>query len=196
MTIRIQNSVYHYRAPVKDPNKVSLYRTLSDEDCEDFYYYIEWLGLPKNNNIIVLPISNHYYYQPKDFEETETIVNLRCLNQTRNLKSFLRSIHHNLKPNCYFTGCFTDNNKRILSKGSMNNVSGHEDNNSQHDITESKVSIFKERICRLIDFRNNTRLSKDSVKTMLKDTGFIVLGMSELNGKTYFCAQKRLLSEY
>ena len=195
MTIKIQNSVYHYRAPVKDPNKVSLYRTLSDEDCEDFYYYIEWLGLPKNNNTLVLPISNHYYYQPKDFEEMDNIVNLRCLNQIRNLKSFLRSIHSNLKPNCYFTGCFTDNNKRILSTDVINNVSGRGDNHAQHDIKVSKASIFKERVNRLIDLRNNIKFSKDSVKSILKDIGFIVLGMSELNGKTYFCAQKRILSE-
>jgi len=195
MTIKIQNSVYHYRAPVKDPTKVSLYRTLSDEDCEDFYYYIEWLGLPKNNKTIVLPLSNHYYYQPKDFEETETIVNLRCLNQIRNLKSFLRSIHSNLKPNCYFTGCFTDNNKRVLSKEAMHIISGGDDSHTRNDFKASRATIFKERINRLIDLRNNIRLSQENVKSILKDIGFIVLGMSELNGKTYFCAQKRILSE-
>ena len=195
MTIKIQNSVYHYRAPVKDPHKVSLYRTLSDEDCEDFYYYIEWLGLPRNNRTIVLPLSNHYYYQPEDFEETEIIVNLRCLNHIRNLKSFLRSIHSNLQPSCYFTGCFTDSNNRIMGKESINNMPGTGDNHNHNDIKASRASMLKEKLHRFIDPGNNIRLTKDSVKSILKDIGFIVLGMSDLNGKTYFCTQKRLKCE-
>jgi len=195
MTTKIQNSVYHYRAPVKDPGKVSLYRTLSDEDCEDFYYYIEWLGLPKNNNIIVLPLSNHYYYQPKDFEETETLVNLRCLNHIRNLRTFLRSIHQSLQPNCFFTGCFTDqNNNRTLMKESNNNISGRSDTYTHDNFKLSRASIFKGKLNQMLDLKTNIKLTKDSVSSILKDIGFIVLGMSELNGKTYFCAQKRLTS--
>ncbi|MBN1386907.1 MAG: hypothetical protein JW965_00585 [Bacteroidales bacterium] len=195
MTIKIQNSVYHYRSPVKDPNKVSLYKTLWDEDCEDFYYYIEWLGLPKENNIIVLPRTNHYYYQAKDLEDTDALVSLKCLNHIRNLRSYLRNIYRNMQPNCYFTGCFSEgfmNNNNI--KSYTNYICGKGFSNIHDNTGFSRSSIFKKKINRLLDGRNRFKLTRTSVSSILNDIGFIVLGMSELNGKTYFCAQKRLTS--
>lgn len=194
MTTLIQNSIYRYRAPVKDPNKVSLYETLSDEDCEDFYYYIEWLGLPKKNNIIVLPQTNHYYYQAKDLVDTDTLVSLKCLNHIRHLRAFLRNIYRNMQPNCHFTGCFSDNVMNNNIKEYTNYISGKGVSYTQDDFSFMRPSAFKKKINRLLDIRNRKKLTRTSVISILKDIGFTILGMSELNGKTYFCAQKRLTS--
>lgn len=178
-----------------DPNKKNLFKTLSDEDCEDFYNYIDWLDLSKSPNIIVLPLSNHYYYQPEDFEKTETLVNLKCLNRMSNLRTFLGSIHKNLPLYCFFTGCFLNNNRnRNFVKESYNSLLGRGDVYTQTDTRLSRDSGFVGELNRIFDSKTNITLKKESVRTILKDIGFTILDMTELNNKTYFCAQKRLIS--
>jgi len=190
MTTKIKNSVYYYRAPVKDPNKESLYKILSDEDCEDFYTYIDWLDLSKKPNIIVLPLSNHYYYHPEEFAQTETLINLKCLNQIRDLGSFLGKIHKNLSEECFFTGCFINGkNENRQVKG---NKSGKSLFNSKNSVKWTK---FLKKFKQIFYSFNTTKLRKEYVRSILDDIGFLVLDMTELNGKTYFCAKKQSIFE-
>ncbi len=191
MTTKIKNSVYYYRAPVKDPNKESLYKILSDEDCEDFYTYIDWLDLSKKPNIIVLPLSNHYYYHQEDFARTETLINLKCLNHISDLNSFLGKIHNNLPSDCFFTGCFVNG---------LNDDRHSKNNNSRKNMFKLKVNLFKfpgflRKIKQLFNLGSTLKLKKEYVRSILNDIGFLVLDMTELNGKTYFCAKKQNIFE-
>ena len=43
-----------------------------------------------------------------------------------------------------------------------------------------------------MDSKTNKYLSRRDVTSLLSDRGFKVLDMTELNGLTYFCAQKLL----
>ncbi|HDZ42092.1 MAG TPA: hypothetical protein ENH59_10515 [Bacteroidetes bacterium] len=189
MITKIKNSVYRYRAPVKDPNKVNLHKILADEDCEDFYTYIDWLDLSKSPNIIVLPLSNHYYYHPEDFAKTDTLINLKCLNQINDLASFLGKIYSNLPSDCFFIGCFING---------INENSNLKGNNSPRNMLNLKfdVAIWKgmlKKIFKVFNLKNAIKLRKENVRSILNELGFLVLDMTELNGKTYFCAKKQPL---
>jgi len=190
MTTKVKNSVYNYRAPVKDPNKENLYKILSDENCEDFYTYIDWLDLSKSPNIIVLPLTNHYYYHPEDFSKTDTLINLKCLNQINNLGFFLNKIHSNLPSDSFFTGCFI--NATSGNSNLTNNNSPEKKRNFRNTYVFKEPLIFK-KIRHLLDQKNHARLRKEKVKSILNDIGFIILDMTDLNGKTYFCAKKQAI---
>lgn len=186
MTTKVKNSVYHYRAPVKDPIKANLYKILSDEDCGDFYTYIDWLDLSKKGNIIVLPVSNHYFYHPDDFASTETLINLKCLNQISDLESFLGKIHRSLPDDCFFTGCF-------LNTARENNVNNNNSRIKKFNlkIPLSRYKVFFEKFILMMNLRKVLRFQKERVRSILNEIGFMVLDMTELNGKTYFCAKKQ-----
>lgn len=190
MTTKVKNSVYHYRAPVKDQNKENLYKILSDENCEDFYTYIDWLDLSKSPNIIVLPLTNHYYYHPEDFARTDTLINLKCLNQINNLSFFLSKIHSNLPSDSFFTGCFINDTKEKSIFKSSNYTEGSP---NFRNTSLFNWPIILKQIRHLFDPNNQSRLRKENVKLMLNNIGFILLDMTDLNGKTYFCAKKQCI---
>ncbi|MFO7851458.1 MAG: hypothetical protein ACQERS_05370 [Bacteroidota bacterium] len=195
MTTKVKNSVYHYRAPVKDPNKESLHKILSDEDSEDFYNYLDWLDLSNNPNIIVIPLSNHFFYQPEDFEEIEMVANLKCLNHIRNMRAFLESIYRYMPGDCFFTGCFAEakNNKMPVQQAYNGSQAGNNAYNQSNYGLPGVSGLFT-RLNSILNTKINTRLKKESVKSILSDIGFTIHDMTELNGITYFCAQKRLRS--
>lgn len=196
MTTKVKNSVYRYRAPVKDPNKESLYKILSDEDCEDFYNYLDWLDLSRNPNIIVIPLSNHFFYQPEDFEEIEMVANLKCLNHIRNMKTFLDSIYQYMPGDCFFTGCFAEEkNNRMPVQQAYNHSQAGSNVYNQSGAGLAGVSGFLTRLNRIFNTNTNTRLKKESARSILRDIGFTIHDMTELNGITYFCAQKRIISQ-
>ena len=49
---------------------------------------------------------------------------------------------------------------------------------------------FLNMLISLLDSKTNKYLSKRSVSLLLSDHGFKVMDMSEIDGLTYFCAQK------
>jgi len=46
-----------------------------------------------------------------------------------------------------------------------------------------------------MDSKTNNYLSGRSVSLLLENHGFKILNMTELNGRTYFCAQKVLTAD-
>ena len=59
------------------------------EGAEDLYNYLKWLGLANDSNLIVLSSQHHYYYEEDDLINVRTVVNLKPLNQIRNLGASL-----------------------------------------------------------------------------------------------------------
>jgi hypothetical protein len=164
---------------------------LTAEGREDFVKYFEGLGLANDPNVIFLSSQHHYYYDAEEMKNVKTVINLKELNQIKQIKSFLRSIFHILTPKSHFIGCFVDNKK----------VNGYELKTSS-SLYQTKISFdevengivsqipFLNMLYSIMDSRTNKFMSDGSVSLMLEDHGFKVLDMKEINGLTYFHAQK------
>ena len=92
------------------PFKVLLER----EGREDFFNYIEWLGLDTDPNPVVISSIHHYYYDADEMKSVNTLVNLTQLNQIKEISEFLVLISGTLPFKSNLVGCFTDNKKRSI----------------------------------------------------------------------------------
>ncbi|MFO7851452.1 MAG: hypothetical protein ACQERS_05340 [Bacteroidota bacterium] len=190
----IKQSVHQHRPSVKGTYREDLYRTLSNDGCEDFYNYIDWLDIAKNLNVIVLPAVKYFYYIPEDLKNTETVINLKPLNLIKDLRSFLVKIYTFLPEYSYFTGYFEDysngknqsdeKDKYQPGENADKVISGNKQN-------RHKLSWFYKIINILFNTGIKQRLSKKSARSLLEGVGFTVHDITELNGKKYFCAQKK-----
>jgi len=142
--------------------------TLKADGAEDFFHYIDWLGLANDPDLIVLPSAQHYYYDNNDLKGINTLVNLRRLNLIRHLDGFLHSVYHILSPKTNFIGCFSDYKSR---KGN------------------ALSSRMYKGFINFLDSRTDIELDSREVSRRLETHGFKVLDITEFNGLTYFRAQ-------
>jgi hypothetical protein len=158
---------------------------LATEGNNDFINYIEWLGLDGDPNIVVLSALHHYYYDVEEMKNVKTVVNLIELNQIKQIRSFLHSVFRILSTNSSFIGCFVDNKK-------SNGIDLRIDSTDSEAIENGIISRipFVNVIYSLMDSKTYKYMSRRNVNLMLENHGFKVLDMTELNGLTYFHAQK------
>jgi len=168
-----------------------VFEILTAEGCENFVNYIEWLGLAKDPDLLVLSSLHHYYYDAEEMKKVKTVVNLKELNQIKQIKRFLHTIFHLLPQKSYFIGRFVDN-KKINGYALRTNSSSYLNKRSFDDIENGIVSQipFLNMLYSLMDSRTNKYMSGRNVTLLLEDHGFKVVDMTELNGLTYFCAQR------
>jgi len=148
------------------------------------------LGLDRDTNLVVLSSSHHYYYDAEEMINVKTVINLKELNQIKQIKDFLHLIFHILPPKCNFVGCFINNKKQNSFGLNTNQSDFYYKRNSdaiEHGIASS--SPFLNKIYNMIDSKTNKYMSKRSVSLLLGENGFKVLDMTEMDGLTYFCAQ-------
>lgn len=164
---------------------------LITEGGNDFYNYVDRIGLLNDPNLIVLSSVHHYYYDADEMKDVRTIVNLKELNKIKQIRDFLQSHLYTLPPKCNFVGFFANNAKvdrYALRDGSslLHNMKKSE------DISNSIVSRFPviNMLYALIDWKTNRYMSASGVTLLLKEFGFKVLDMTEINGRTYFHSQK------
>ena len=165
-------------------------RILTNEEGENFANYIEQLGLAKDPNLVVLSSLHHYYYDAEEMINVKTVVNLKELNQIKQLKDFLHSIFHILPPDCNLIGCFVNNKKQsgfILNTSPSDSYYKRNSDAIENGIASS--SPFLNMIYNMIDSKTNKYMSERSVGMLLREHGFKVLDMTEHEGLTYFCAQ-------
>jgi hypothetical protein len=188
---KISNLTYGGRTSINIIEKDSASELMTLEGHEDFYEYLKGLGISKDRNAIFLSSVRHYYYDAEEMKSVKTIINLKELNQIKQVKSFLHSIHHTLPQKSNFIGCFVDN-KKVNGFELRNNVSSSHNHISFDDIENSVTSSnpFLNMLYSLMDLKTNKFLSARSVSVMLEDYGFKVLDMKEINGLTYFHARK------
>ncbi|MGB8489472.1 MAG: hypothetical protein WCE64_00290 [Bacteroidales bacterium] len=151
-------------------NRLSLENILS-EGGEDFYQYLNWIGLAKEPGIMILSSKYHYYYDHNDLKEVGILVNLKRLNYIKHLESFLHTLFRILPSKANFVGCF-------LRQSSRNR-------------TLPQHSKFINGFFGIFDIRSVRNLSKKGVNRLLDDHGFRLLDMTDINGVTYFWAQNR-----
>ena len=164
-----------------------VFELLTAEGGESFFNYIDWLGLAKDPDLIVLSSMHHYYYDADDLKDVRTVVNLMPLNQIKQIKGFFHSIYHLLPHKCYFVGCFVDHKKNFGFILKINPLDKNSESVNQGIL--SRIPLLN-KIYRMMDARTDKYLSGKNITLLLEDLGFKVLDMTELNGLTYFCAQK------
>ena len=187
----IDRVIYRGSFPVEVTETNPVLKKLIAEGCEHFFHYFELLGLANNPNLLVLPSTHHYYYDGEDMRDVKTVVNMKHLNQIKDIRDFLHSIYHILSHQSFFIGVFID---RKYQNGFFSNstldqpqIAGKVD--PVENGIESRIP-FLNMMYNLMDSKTNRYMSKRAVRLLLGDAGFKVLDLTELNGLTYFCTQK------
>jgi hypothetical protein len=161
------------------------------EGGENFYNYVDWLGLAKDPNLVVLSSHHHYYYVAEEMNNVMTVINLKELNQIRQIESFLHSSVYILPQKANFIGCFIDNKKfngYVLRKSYSDKQSKRSFDAIENGIVSSNP--YLNMFFSFMDLKTNKYMSRRSVSLLLEDHGFKVKDMTELNGLTYFHSQK------
>jgi hypothetical protein len=160
---------------------------------ESFPDYIARLHIPGDLNLMVLPYSKHYYYESKDLKKVKILVNPKRLNDIKNIRDFLFNISSVLPLKSYFIGTFFNyKDKNILLSDLYRS---QEVTQGSIDLVENGISSripFLNFLYRLIDFRIERYMTKTTVSFQLANISLKVLNMTDINGLTYFCAQKIL----
>jgi hypothetical protein len=164
---------------------------LITEGGEDFFNYVNRIGLAKDPSMLVLSSLHSYYYGTEEINKAKTIVNLKELNQIKQIKSILQSYLQFLPLNCNFVGCFVNNKKveRFVLRN-KSNLTGNRNISDSIELGIVSRFPFLNRIYSIMDSKTNTYMSEMSVTVLLKDFGFKVMDMTEFNGLTYFHSQK------
>jgi hypothetical protein len=171
-----------------------VYSELVTEGHEDFYNYLDWLGLAKKPDLLILASSHHYYFEVEDLKNVSIVVNLKSLNNINKPKDFLKEIYSVLPCKCQFIGSFTDNKKQNIFSTGKKTQHQIDTGESASDLGTSGWNSFLNVLYGVIDARTNRYLSEKSVRLLLEETGLKILDLTEFNGLTYFCAQKTNLS--
>ena len=153
------------------PRTNPVMENILSEGGNDFFQYLNWIGLEKEPNLMVLSSMHHYYYDHNDLKGIRTLINLKKLNQVRHLESFLHTLYRILPSKAYFVGCF--------KKGSHNG----------NGATFYRSARFFNGLINIFDTRTDRSLSRKGVTKLLEDHGFKVNDFTDINGTTYFWAQ-------
>jgi hypothetical protein len=138
------------------------------EGGENFFYYLNCLGLTNEPNLLVLSSKNHYYYDDNEFENITALINLKKLNLIKQLDSFLHNVNCVLTPKTNFVGYFSDREN------------------------QKEIGFFSKMYKRLINFldsKTDNVIDKKDFKKLLESQGFSTVDMTEINGQVYFCAR-------
>ena len=159
-------------------HKNPIFKTLVAEGGENFFHYIDWLGLAKDPNLMILSSLHHYYYDFNDLRGVKTLINLKTLNHINHIDSFLNNIFRVLPPKANFIGSFKDNKIHI---------------GAATPIYQS--FRFLNRLINILDAKTDKFMSRKNVLKILEARGFRVVDMTEINGMTYFYTQINRKSE-
>ncbi len=151
-----------------------VFENLLAEGGENFYHYINWLGLGKDSNLMVLSSIHHYYYDFNDLKGIKTLINLKKLNEINHIDTFLGNVFRVLPTKANFIGCFKDN--KIRGGIGAPFYQSFKLLNSLINIVNSKTDKFMTR--------------KDVIK-LLEAHDFRIIDMTEISNITFFCAESR-----
>ena len=179
--------------PVKEPVEANqVYKKLADEGSENYFGYIDKLGLSGETNVVVLSSSHHYFYDDEDLKDVRIIINQKPLNFIKQLKDFLQTIHYILPRKTYFIGSFVDgkNSTSYLFGSPRNRYQMAEKVDPVENGISSRIPLLN-MIYDIMDSRTNRYLTRKTATVMLEAAGFEILDMREINGLTFFEAISR-----
>jgi len=188
---QVVNGAYPKNKTLRKSDLYRLFDELSDAAREDLIEYLDRMGLINEADILVIPSTRHYFYDAEDMKGIKTIVNLRQLNHVREVRDFLRTIVDLLSVKSNFVGCFVDNKVQNGFSDKYSNLPREisEKAEAYENGIESRIP-FINRMYSFIDSRTNRYLTKRAVTHLLEECGLQIIGMTELNGLTYFWTQK------
>jgi len=161
-------------APMDDNQNNPVFENLLAEGGENFYHYINWLGLGKDPNLMVLSSIHHYYYDFNDLKGIKTLINLKKLNEINHIDTFLGNVFRVLPSKANFIGCFKDNKIR-------------------GGIGAPFYQSFKllNGIINMINSRTDKFMTRKDVIKLLESHDFRIVDMTEISNTTFFCAESR-----
>ena len=185
------NKVYPKNLSLRESNIHRLFDELSDDVREDLINYLDRMGLVNEAGMLVIPSTRHYFYDADDMKGVRTVVNLKQLNHIREIRDFLRNIADLLPHKSNFVGCFVDNKIQNGFSDKYSNLPRQvsEKAEAYENGIESRIP-FINRMYSFIDSRTNRYLTKRAVTRLLEESGLQLVGMTEVNGLTYFWTQK------
>jgi hypothetical protein len=145
--------------------------SILSEGGDDFFRYLNWIGLAKEPNLMVISSMHHYYYDHNDLIGIRTLINLKKLNQVKHLESFLCTLFRILPSKAYFVGCFKNSSQQSNGLSSLPPVK------------------FFNGLMNILDTRTERSLSKKGLAKILEENNFKVIDISDINGMSYFWAQ-------
>ncbi len=169
-----------------------LFSELNSEVRNDLITYLEGMGLVDDPAILVIPSSRHYFYDADDMKGVRTIVNLKQLNYVKEIRDFLHRISELLPRESSFVGCFIDNKSQNGFSDKYSNLPKDlsEKAEAYENGIESRIP-FINRMYSFIDLKTNRYLTRKTVSNLLEECSLQLIGMTELNGLTYFHTKKR-----
>jgi hypothetical protein len=176
---------------LRDSGLTHLFNELDIEVRQALIDYLDRMGLVKESGMLVIPASRHYFYDAEDMKGIRTVITLRQLNYIREVRNFLKQITGLLPPKSNFIGCFIDNRAQGTASEKNSNSSGPVSDKTEayENGIESRIP-FINRMYSIIDFRTNRYLTRRAVTNLLKESGLELVGMTDINGFTYFHARK------
>lgn len=190
---RIKRNLSILSSPVLRSNNSEAVTNLIAEGGDSFYNYVEWIGLLKDPDLIVLSSFHHYFFENEDMKNTKTIINLKQLNLIKEIDLFFHSIFKIAPPKSNFIGCFLDS--KIQYEYAINNMLSQYHATNNIDPFENGIksrNAFLNTVYNLLDSKTDRYLTESNVISLLKRQGFKVMDMTKLNGLTYFHSQKSM----
>lgn len=137
---------------------------------EDFYRYVHWTGLTRENGIMVLMPISHYHYDFEDLKGIRVLISQKKLNNVKHLESFLHTLFKSMPADGYFLGCFERSDKAGRKKSSI---------------------PARKFLCSIqyIEYQPERLFTREGVSIMLEGHGYKVIDLTDINGITYFCAR-------
>lgn len=179
------------RLSLRDSGLIHLFDELDLEVRQSLIDYLDRMGLVKESGVLVIPSSRHYFYDADDLKGVRTVITLRQLNHIREIKDFLKQITSLLPSDSNFIGCFIDNRSQSGFTDKYGNLPKQQSERAEayENGIESRIP-FINRMYSFIDSRTNRYLTRRSVTSLLKENGLELVGMTEINGLTYFHTRK------
>jgi len=160
------------KVSMDDNQNNAVFESLLAEGGENFYHYINWLGLSKDLNLMILSSIHHYYYDFNDLKGVKTLINLKKLNEINHIDTFLANIFRVLPQKASFVGCFKDNKIR----GGIS-------------VPFYQSFKFLNGLINMIDSKTDRFMTRKDVIKLLESRDFRIIDMTEISNITYFCAE-------
>jgi len=168
----INKSSFHKKSFM--PQELRLNPTLKSiryEAGDDFLQYLHWLEMEGETNLMTLSSTHHYYYENDDLKKIKILINLKPLNNIKQLENFLQTVVRLLPQDSHFIGYFknTDQNRSVYSL--------------------TQFSILYQGFINYIDLKTDNSLTKREVSRLLEKHKLNVVDITDINDMTYFCSR-------
>jgi len=137
----------------------------------DFFQYLRFLQIEKEQNMMALSSTHHYYYDFDDMKGIKTLVTLKKLNSIKSLGTFFQTVVRILPQEAIFIGYFKN------------------DTGNRPVFSFFQTTRLYNGIVNYLDFKTDLSLTKDHVSRILGENKLQLIDITDINGMTYFCSR-------